>query len=435
MYNRIKKFGVVFLVSLLIAALLVPVPTSGQAEKPEWEEGDEWAMGVEKDLEELFAPGLNQVDDMINQTEENDEVKEINYDVEGEMGFYQVYEVTEANDDGYVMEIEAGGGIEASGSLEMSGEMAEEGEYDLDEEPPKVNKTISVEGEIFFMLDVQGTIHYNETFAIEKIDTNYSLEFSTDFSVENFPSNDRDRENNTQSWEYKDFSGGMSAEASLQIQMDFEPALDLLDFPIEENENWKAESTVTTSGTYEGIIEVDDEELPEELQQVIKNYEEKIGEEFPIVLEEMDTETEGINNGNIEETSENITIPMKCTGKEEVVLPDGTTIDAYAIEFDTSENVTMTQEQEPSFQMMYSAEEDFIVSQQMDLGDQMGSEVGNMVEMDTMQMESMDADEAQDSMDEMQGEAEENEESPGFTFGLLLLGTVIVVAIYYKKEQ
>jgi len=50
-----------------------------------------------------------------------------------------------------------------------------------------------------------------------------------------------------------------------------------------------------------------------------------------------------------------------------------------------------------------------------------------------MEMRSMDVEEARESKEEAQ--EEEDDGIPGFTLALLGLGTVMAVAIYYKKEQ
>jgi len=433
MYNRIKQLGIVVLVTLLITALLVPSPSTAQAEKPEWEEGDAWAMGFDGDIQDIFSPGLDMIDEALEEidVDEDDELEEIDYDVEGELGFYQIYEVTEVNDDGYVMEVESGGGIQASASFEITGEMPEEGEYDMEEQPDMETKTFSVEGELFFMLDIERTIHYDEDLAIEEMYMDYTLELSAEFSVENYPSFDYDWENEIMIVEYEDFSGGISVELGLQLQMEFEPALDVFQFPIEEHTSWTAESNMTVSGSYEGVIDLDYEEMPEEFQEMIDQWKEEEDIEFPIILEDIDTEEDEMNFGEIEETTEDIEIPMKCTGTEEIVLYDGTVTDAYILEFGTDNNLTMTQQEEASFQMMYSADAGFMVLQQMNLDDEMDDEIGQIIDMEAVQMESMDVEEARESMEEMQ----EEEKIPGFTLALLTLGAVVAVAVYYKKKQ
>ncbi len=434
MYNGIKQLGILILVSLLITALLVPAPTSAQAEKPEWEEGDTWAMGAEGDIQDIFSPGLDMIDEEIDQEiDEEEDLHEMDFDVEGELGFYQIYEVTEVTDDGYVMQIEAGGGIQASGSFEATGELEEEGEYDTDEDIPKETKTISAEGELFFMLDIEGTVQYDEDLAIEEVELDYTLEFSAEFSGENFPSHDYDWENDTKTIEYEDFSGGISVEIGLQLEMEFEPALDIFQFPIEENTDWMAESEMTISGSYEGEIDVDYEDMPEEFQEEMEEFQDELDQEFPIKLEDIDTEEDEMNFGDIEETTEDITIPMKCTGTEDITLYDGEEHEVYILEFGVDDDFMMAQPLGPSFQMMYSPEAGFIVSQQMDMGPEMGEMIGQFIDMDAMQMESMEPEEARESKEEAQ--EEEDDGIPGFTLALFGLGAVVAVIIYYKKEH
>jgi len=433
MYNEMKKIGIVFLVSLLITALLVPMPTSAQAEKPEWEEGDAWAMGAEGDLQEIFAPAFDMIDEEFDPEDEED-LDEIDYDFEGEVGFYQIYEVVEANDDGYVMEIEAGGGIQASGSFEATGDMPKEGEYDMDEDPDTEEGTMSVEGELFFMLDVQGTVHFDADLAIEEIEIEYSLEFSAEFSAENVPDHDYDWEEGTVTITHEDYSGGVSVEASLNLQMEFDPALDMFQFPFDEGDSWTAESMMTGSGSYEGVMDVDYEDMPEEFQEEMEDFQDEVDQEFPIKLEEIDTEEEEMNFGEIKETTEEITVPMKCTGTDEVVLHDGSTTEVYALEFGIDDDFMMAQ-QGPAFQMMYSPDAGFIVSQQVDLGPEMGEMIGQFIDMEAMQMESMDVEDARESKEEAQEEDDDDDDTPGFTLALLTLGAVVAVVVYYKKER
>jgi len=436
MYEKIKRIGILFLASLLITALLVPFPTSAQAQRPEWEEGDSWAMGSEGDIKEIFKPTLDMIDEEIErEIDEEEDLYEMDYDIDGEVGFYQIYEIIEANDDGYVMQIEAGGGIQVSGSFEATGEMEEEGTHDRDDywddNIPTETKTISAEADIFFMLDIEGTVHFNEDLAIEEIELEYELEFSVEFSAENFPSYDHDWQNETVTIEYEDFSGGMSAEVILQIQMEFEPALDLFNFPIEENTDWEAESQMTIWGSYEGVIDIDDEEMPDEFQEMIKEIEEELEQEFPIILEEIDTEEDEVNFGEIEETTEHVKIPMRCTGTDEVVLYDGRRTDVYVLEFGPDDDFfpaeVGAQQIGPSMRMLFSEEEGFIVSQQMNLGPEMGGMIG----MQSMEMRSMDVEEAREGKQEIQEEKED-----GFLDLLIsppilyvLVGVIVIILV------
>ncbi len=436
MHDEIKKLGILILATLLITGLLIPTPTYAQAEKPEWEEGYAWAMGTEGDIQEIFSPTLDQLDEMIEQEiEDEEDLHEIDYDIDGEMGFYQIYEVIEADDDGYVMEIEAGGGIQASGSLEMTGELEQEGVYEDDEDPPMETKTISIEGEFYFIVDIEGTIRYDPDLAIEEIDLTYSLEFSAEFSVENFPSHDYDREEETRTIEYEDFSGGISADMSLNLEMEFEPALDFFNFPINVGDSWILESEMTVSGSYEGEIDVDDEEMPEEFQVMIEEMEAEMEQEFPIILEEIDTGEDEVNFGEIEETTVPINIPMVCTGRKDVVLYDGDTTNAYVLEFDIEDEIEPAEIQDPSFQMMYSDEQGFLVSQEM----HMPGEMAEMLGMTSMEMRSMEVEDAREGKEEIQDVEDEGWMdilfSPPYLYAVLgLIVVIVLVGVLLGKK-
>ena len=441
MQHRFKELGVLILAGLLMTALLVPATTSGQAERPEWEEGDVWAMGAEGDIEEIFKPTLDMIDGFIEQElAEDEEIEEFDYNIDGEMGFYQVYEVVEVNDDGYVMEVEAGGGIQASVSLEVTGQFYEEGEYDWDEDIPTESRTMSLEADLSFTLDIEGTVHFDEDMAIEEMELEYALDFSLEFSAENFPMEDYDWQNDTITVRYEDFSGGIFVEITVEMYMEFEPALDIFNFPIDLGD-WLVESQMTISGSYEGVIDIDYEDMPEEFQEMIKEIEEELEQEFPIILEELDTEDEDMNFGEIKETTEHMEIHMRCTGREEIVLWDGSTTNAWVLESVIEEDIfppndiipldmITLQQVGPSLQMFYSEEAGFIVSQRMDLGPEMGSMLG----VQTMEMRSMDVEEAREGKEEIQ--EEEDDEIPGFGVLTLLsaIGVIVIITWISKKD-
>ncbi|MBS3789998.1 MAG: hypothetical protein KGY66_03685 [Candidatus Thermoplasmatota archaeon] len=439
MFENLKEkmtCGSVLLISILLVVSFVPMNSSAQAEAPEWEEGDEWAMGFEGDIQEMFSPAFDMVDENLDPEEEED-LEEVDYNVSGEIGYYQIYEVTEAGDDGYTMEIEAGGGVSVEGYFEATGEMEEEGTYNQSEDIPKETKTISMEGDLHYSIDIAGTVEFDENFAIENItNLEVKIEASGTFTAENIPDHEYDWENETETISYEDYDGSFSVDILVELEIDFEPALDFFNFPIEEGEEWTADSEITITGSYEG--EIDAEGLPEEIEEGI---EDEFDQELPIILEDLDTDdADGFDEGDIDLPPEgedgNISIPLKCTGTDEVVLPDGTTTNVYVIEFapiagDIGEE-PMIQEEQPRFKMMYSEDEGFMVQQEMSLP----SEAGMYMTDTEMTMNSMEVDEARESKEEIQQEDEEEEDGiPGFTLTLLGLGIVMAVVIYYKKER
>ncbi len=415
MNDQLKTCGTVILVSLLLMAMFVPMGAEGEASKPDWKEGDSWAMGYEKEIQDLFSPAFEQLE---NQTQTS-QVEELNYEVNGKIGFYQVYEVTEASENGYTLDIEAGGGIDVSGNFEAKGEMPKEGSYNISEKPPTETKTISAEGELRYSHDVQGTAKFNSDYALKSLNLTMEVEASGSFSAENIPSFNYDYENRTQTVEYKDYSGSISGDVSVDITVEYDPALDMFDFPIKKGEEWTAHSNMTATGTYEG--EIDASGLPESMQ---KNLEEQ-GYSLPITLEDLETNSEQIKNGEIDISNKAVSIPMQCTGTEEIVLEDGSTTTAYVIEGANTYSPTLQQStstgQSSSFKMKYSPEKGFIVSQSMG----MGSTAGNMVSDSKVQMEPMSVEKAKESMNSMQ---QGDQDSKGF-MGTLFSPPMLYVLI------
>jgi len=321
--------------------------------------------------------------------------------------------------------------------------MPQEGEHDMDDELPTETKTMSFEGEFYFILDMYSTVHYNSDFAIEEMEVTYELKLLADFSAENIPDQDYDYEEGTVTVEYQDMSGSIEADISLQLDMEFDPALDIFDFPITPYDSWKAKSTMTASGSYEGEIDIDDDDMPEEVQKAVEHIEVELGEEFPIKLEELDTDdVDGIDHGEIEEVEEEIELYMVCTGTREVPLHDGGTTEAYVIEADDRGYYPLAGlQQDSAVRSMYSDEAGFIVSQEIDMGD----EVGEPGMPSSMQMESMEPDEARESKEQTIDDVESSMEgegwlekllSPPFLYVLIgVIAAVVIVGVFVGKRK
>ncbi len=417
----------VIILSILMMTALFSAPAQAEAQAPEWEEGDSWAMGYREDsISEMFGPGIEQAkDDLEDPT--SDDMK-VDTEVNGEMGFYQIYEVTEAGESGYTLDIEAGGGVKVSGSLEMTGEMLPEGEHDMSEDDlDKVNKTVSMSGNVHYSQDITGTAELNSEYAIESIELKSVTEVSGSYDFENVPEEDYDYINETKTMEYKDYSGSISGDVTVEVTVEFDEPLDFFDFPIEEGEEWETNSTISITGTYEGKVDVTG--LPDEAEEDIEN---EFDQEFPMTLEEIDTsQTEGLDEGDIDlpppGESDDINVPLKCTGTETIVLEDGTETEVYNIEFGHGNSLSPQ-----SFKMQYSEEKGFIVEQKI-VG---GPEMGDYMDTTEMSMSSMDVNEARNEMNDIQeedGNGDDGGLMPGFTVPVLAIGIMVSIYLYEKN--
>lgn len=316
------------LVMALLAILLFAADGKAQAEAPQWKKGDEWSMGYEADLGEMISS-------LIGSLEEEDEFGSVEHDIKGTTGYYMVFRIADVTDTQYTMDISTGGGMVLDGSMKVITEMPEEGTYRFEEwdfEPPMETKEISIEIDLEVSLRIDGTAHFTkETHRLEDLEMQLTLKGSVDIALRNFPQIDHAYDEETyeeiMTVVYTDMDVSGSADIKVTLSMSFDPPLDLFNFPIIEEEEWVAESNVTISGTYQGIL--DAEGLPEEM------IEDMLEEDMalPIILEEMDTGIEEMGGGIIEEQVIPLSLRIRCTGTEMVTLADGSSREAYVIQF------------------------------------------------------------------------------------------------------
>ncbi|MGA1822588.1 MAG: hypothetical protein ACMUIG_08670, partial [Thermoplasmatota archaeon] len=316
---------------LLIGYLSFSVNGEGQADAPEWKKGDGWSMGYETDLGEMISSLIDGFEEI---EEENGS---IDHDIEGKAGYYMVFKISEASDTRYTMDISTGGGLDIDGNAKITTDMPKEGEYSYDSdnwdyEPPMESMEISVDLDLDVSMMVDGTAHFTtDGLKLEDLDLAASLKGNVDLKVVNFPEIEYDYDETTyeeiMTVDYTDYDLSGSADIKLTLKMDFDPPMDIFNFPVEEGEEWMAESTVTVSGTYEGTV--DAEGIPEEFMMEL--LEDNIV--FPIILEELDTDIDEVKNGIIAVSELPLSIPVSCTGTETVKLADGSSSEAYVIQF------------------------------------------------------------------------------------------------------
>lgn len=395
--NKLTKIMSILTLLVILIAIGVPMTTQAQTDVPEWNEGDSWAMGYEKDLDVLFAPGINMIRDQIEDDLETDEEFEsFDFNFEGEVSTYYVYEVVEVGDDYYVLEIYAGTEVKMQGDFEATGQLPKEGTSEEDDDTEI--RTISGNGDLHYLSKLTGEAVFTKNeLALESLEFDIEMSMEGNLNLYNFPDIEILEEDDE--FYYTDYSFGIMFNFEASMEMSFDPALDMYNFPIEENTEWIASSTMTISGTYQGKFDITG--LPEEIKE---DFERDMGIELPIIFEEFEVESiDEIEYGTIEETSDPVEIPMKCTGTDTIVLHDGTTVDVYILEFDMP--TSPYQPSQPSFMMKYSSEHGNIVTTESSLRN---TPFGEFVADDTIEMESVEASEAKQNIDTMGEEEEEN---------------------------
>ncbi len=413
-----------------------------QSQAPEWEEGDTWAMGVSEDDAEEFSDAFQEAFEELNQPEESEGIDDFDVDADGRMGLYQIHEVVKVEDDGYIMESEIGGGLRLNFNYEGTMKMPAEGEQDMNN-IEFVNKTIYFDGDMHISYDSQSTVTYDENFAIEKVNSTLDLETSGSAHIRNFPTIDPNQEigiDANLTWIHGDYTIDESVDLSTEVQIEFQPALDIFQFPISEGNEWEASSMMDISGEYNGHID-----LTEELSGT--DY--SVADDFPLQIEELDINKDGFEDGEID-LEEEIEIGLSCLGSDYVTLPNEEDTEAHNIEIedmDIMDVLIPTDEidemeelillkgtlEPPSLdgEIMYSEDEGFVLQQSIDLGEDAEEDIG----ISELEMKPMDADKAREEKEDIQSTGG-GDSIPGFSMPILITSIFFGILIYnYKKGR
>lgn len=434
--------------ALVISLISCCTISAAEAQPPEWEEGDAWAAGFEIDLGAEYGEQISQIEDLLN--EMNVELN--NFDVDGIASFWILFEVTDATSDQYVLTAVLAQKLVFSADIEITGELPAEGIYPAAQEIPTEQRTISFDGSIDYALVVRGDITMErETLAIQEIDLDIKCSAIVNIDINNLPEFDYDFEQTTIT--YQDIDTEVTFDLDLGLNVEFDPALDIFQFPFDTGDVWTAESNATISGTIDGILDASG--LPPEAVEDIFNSDVLIENgitDFPIEFDKLVIETEDgpqINNGIIEEFSGPVVINMECIGEKLTTIPNYGTVTVYELEVNDEWN------------FMYSSDIEFLTSIDINIDDimeemdlEMPVEVpGDLMaplEETSLEMGSSDPDTAESqisSIEEYQGSISGEAESgtagsndgmsdfffkpPYFGFILVALVIVIVVSAMY----
>jgi hypothetical protein len=321
---KMKRLSSTLICTFTLVTLLcsVAVPTLAvqmdPAEAPEWEEGSKWAYGMEYDVGAELGTQLQELSDML---EDEVECTVDDLSVDGEMGLWIVFEVTEASDEVYVLSMRTAAMMSLEAGISVTAEMPKAGTYEFTElfeiETEEITMSVDASFEAALVIDVDITFE-RDTMALESIDLNVAASASMDLNADNIPMfllgdmfDDDYDENTSTSYDvsYEDFDISGEMELDLALEMVFDPALNLWDFPINVGEEWYVNSEGTLSGTMSGFIDV--QGLPEEWEDEMFDDSGITG--FPIVFEELNGDDDfPFENGVLEETTENIEFGLRC---------------------------------------------------------------------------------------------------------------------------
>jgi len=409
----------------LLASLAVPA-LAAPADAPEWEEGDRWAYGMESDVGAEFADQLEDLADLL-EDKTNGTVNELSIDAE--VGLWFLFEVTDATSEEYVLSMTMAGKLSLDAAISVTASMPVEGTYAWDEEEDLEEKTVSVEvnadASLMVMVDVT---FERDTMAIESVEVSVELNAAVDFVADNLPMDDDDWDDMTTTYWYEDYDVSGELEFNLDMSLEFSPALNLWDFPLDEGDEWSVDSTATLSGSMSGLLDV--QGLPDDVEDEMfdEGFVEDTGMTgFPIIFEDIDAEDSPFNNGQIEEVSQDIELDLLCTDvftEDDTYWGDITVYEISAVDAPMS--------------FYYSPQVGFMSYMSMDVGE-MSDELDLPSFMsEDMKMDAVDPDVAENKINEIsdfQGDigGDDGGIAGFFTdapyLGLILVGVITIVVV------
>lgn len=419
---------------------------SAEATPPSWEEGDAWAMGFSKDLGAEYADEILNLTGQLENFTEASGLELDKFEADGNVEFYLVFEVTEDTGTYYTLTADMGQKFLFSLDVEVTGDMPKEGTYDSESEQAMEEKTISADITFSYALwthvDVQVV---KSTMAIQSIDLELHGSAIIDASVQNFPNIQTSGEETVVSYESMDV--WMSMDVNIEINIDFEPALDIFQFPFNVGDEWSVSSNATVSGTIDGFVDATG--LPAEAEEEIFSSDvlvENGVNSFPIGFDQLsngpDQETVNpqVTDGVIETQTVPIEFNVSCVGSDLITIPNYGLVTVYTLEVDGE-------------RFYYSPDIKFMTSMDVDFEELFGESGIDMpvdipeglMEEDDATIGSVDASVAQSNIQEIedyQGSiSEEAEDGPGTGddindfffkepyFGIIIIVLVVVVVI------
>ncbi|MBC7107576.1 MAG: hypothetical protein H5T41_02105 [Methanomassiliicoccales archaeon] len=348
-----------------VLSMSVPSVVSAQAEAPEWKEGDRWAIGSNFDL----APNLQETQSELEEFLEKANVTLTRFDLEGNGGSWILGEVTDVTDTEYEVTTKAGVKIAAELHITVEGAMPSAGTYNVGNPliwlmsgmpgVPKQQKEISIDLDEDFAIFASGKlILEKETLAIRSIDWQMKSSSTIDFEAKNIPSLETQGSNITIT--YTDYDISLRFDLNVNINVAFEPYLDIYQFPFDVGDSWLVDSNATVSGTVSGFLDI--KGLPDNVEEEIFSDEfvEATGiTDFPIEFDKITIHDENVNihDGIIETFEVPIHAELHCIEKRSIQLGDLGTIEVYVIQIDDSHE-----------RIYYSNETKFLTKATTDLG-------------------------------------------------------------------
>ncbi len=413
---------------------------TAEATPPTWEEGDAWATGFERDLGAEFADEISNIEQLFQNMAEI-ELEE--FEADGNVEMYVVFEVSEETSTHYTLTADMGQKLLFSLEIEVTAMLPDEGTYET--EPSMSEKTIALDVSIDYALWTHAEILIEkDTMAIESISIEVHGSAIIEASITNFPSFLIEE---TESISYENIDVWIGVDVDVAVNINFDPVLDIFQFPFDVGDEWTVSSEATISGTIDGSLDATG--LPPEATEDLFNDDVMVANgitDFPIELDQLvidEGDGPQITNGVFESQTVPIEFNLSCVESNLVTLPNYGPVQIYILETEDGQR------------FKYSSDVKFMTSMDIDFADlfgEMGSEMPfeipedmEFMEESDMTIGSVDVTTAQSSISEIAdyqgGVSEGAEDGPSGDndvndfffkepyFGIIILVLVVVIVI------
>lgn len=286
-------------------------------------------MGKSVDLDQEFAEQLNNLSAQLGQLTGTVD----KFNIQAMASAWMVFEVTESNATDYVLSGKLAIKLAADANFAATGEMPKAGTYPILDSVPMEQMTVSVDLKEDFAAVLQTLTSFEkDTMAVKTIEVEFKTSALVNLQARNIPSRNYTFTHKTIS--YQDISFDLNFDLDIKLKVEFDPYLNIIEFPLNVSETWQIHSDATMSGSLSGNLDM--KGLPEEQeQQMFDNEMLKAASitSFPVDLSGLsNSESPKITNGVLEPYATPVQATMYCVSSELIQTPVHGAVAVYEIQ-------------------------------------------------------------------------------------------------------
>ncbi len=261
-----RKWAVAICALSLASLMLVPsmifipnVAGSGSNPTP-WHFGDTWAIGSEVDLFEDMGHLISEFEDNLSR---ESGFRDVDLGMKGVVGFYHTGEVAEpTHPEFYTITTESAAYIHTHFNIALEAQLPKAGTYGENGNEPRMSWIeMDYQQSSNLVLRVKTTQSFTrDDWELQQVDTEIMLGWREAAKGHNLPYIDYDFSGDsydeTMTIKYYDMNTKASASITAGLNILFEPALRVFNFPLTPNDSWEDTATSTVTGYLYGDMDM-----------------------------------------------------------------------------------------------------------------------------------------------------------------------------------